>query len=54
MSKCEEKRKKLKREAIAAAATAAADKSHKKSAETKAVSNKIEEDDPDKVNHSKP
>jgi len=49
---CEEKRKKLRRDAIAAAAAAAADKSHKKSAETKTVSNKIEEDDPDKYRHA--
>lgn len=52
---CEEKRKKLRKEAVAAAALAAEqeknsrNKSHKDKPEPKVVSTAIEEDDPDKV-----
>lgn len=55
---CEEKRKKLRKEAIAAAALAAEqeknsrNKSHKEKPEAKVVSTAIEEDDPDKYRHA--
>lgn len=55
---CEEKRKKLRKEAIAAAALAAEqeknsrNKSHRDKPEPKAVSTAIEEDDPDKYRHA--